>query len=185
MKFFNRALVCSVLIFAMFNAASCDILSANENIAEKIESLGYEAEQDGGKYVITDGDTQFTLRADISGKAKLEKITRELSPHREREIVDNIGVITIRPIDSKYVEVSLDDTVLETFDNGNNINLDEHISVVCGTDFSEDSINPYDSASVLGKATKYLYRITTYWMSAEELQELYAEGVYIVDSING
>lgn len=182
MRFIKRTLIFTVMLSAMLTMTACDIFS-NQNVAEKIENLGYEVEADGSEYILTDDDTQFVIKVTF-GTAKLQSITRELSPHGGTEVVDNIGIITIKPKNSQYVELSLDDTVLETFANGNSTNVDEHIGVVCGTDFSEESIDPYDAASVLGKATKYLHRITTNWMSAEELQALYEEGIDIVNSIN-
>lgn len=182
MRFIKRTFIFAIILSAILNMTACNILS-NQNVAEKIENLGYEVEANGSEYTLTDDDTQFVIKVTL-GTAKLQSITRELSPHGDIEVVDNIGVITIKPKNSKYVELSLDDTVLETFKNGNSTEIHEHVGVVCGTDFSEDSIDPTDPVSVLGKASKYLYIITTYWMTAEELQALYAEGVYIVNSIN-
>lgn len=156
----------------------------DSDMLDKIENLGYEIESDNGEeYIISKDNTQYVI-TEKRKHVELKSIIKELSPQEGREVVDNVGRIILKPIDSENVEVTLEDTVLETFDNGKSMNVEESIGFVCGTDFEEDSIDPDDAVSVLGKAEKYYYEITTYWMSKQDLQELYMKGMEIVDEIN-
>lgn len=143
--------------------------------------LGYEIEfTEDNKFLIQEGKTEYYLKIEKQN-LQLVKIVTERSPKTDIEVVDNKGMITITPLSLDKVEVSLEDTIEKSYDNGNVEHFNEKFRFVCGEEFSKESIDTEDSVSLLGKAERYYNKITRQWISEEELKNLYQRGLFLVE----
>ncbi len=147
------------------------------NIIEVAEQKGYDVEfEENQEFYVIEDDVKYYYKNSL-GKVRLMKIYTEVSSKAEYEVVDNKGKITIMVVGDDKFEVALDDAVIEVNYQGKELVFHEHCSFVCSSEFTEESIDLNDIATIRGKAGKYYNKITTNFISGDEICELYKRGM--------
>lgn len=171
------AIVITLGLLIMFSIWAIGGKQRKNRIMEIGEQKGYKIEfENNREFCITESNVKYYYKSSL-GKMWLTKIYTEVPCKTERQVVDDKGQITITIIGKDSMEVALDDYVIEENARGIETNFHEHIYFVCSSEFTLESIDTNNSVSILGKASKYYNKITTNFITSEELRELYENGV--------
>lgn len=185
MKNFKRAMLAVLILLLSLSLMSCNTYifkkEINEATADKLKDMGYNITVKDNIYVITENDADYIIKA-YKGEFVVYSITAELSPISDKDYVDNKGTLTIKRINSQYVSVDVEDEIYTELSDGRLTTFNERLGFNCTPEFSAASLDK--SSDILGKYDKYYNNIITNWITAEDLKNLYEDGLDIAEKVN-
>lgn len=154
----------------------CNGINEEQTLLRKAQELGYIMElNEDSRFSIQKDDANFKFEIGFD-KTSLIQIKKTISPSSNIQVINDIGTVTLKILKEDQVEVTLEDTVEANLAGGKTMELPETRTMICGTDFSVESIDQESTEAFMGKAEKNYSIITENWLSADQLKELYDEG---------
>lgn len=173
--------VLALAVLVIFNIFPLGGKKMKNEIIEIAEQKGYDIQfENAQEFCIIKDGVKYYYKNNL-GKVRLIKIYTEVPSKAEYEVVDDKGEITITVVGTDKVKVELKDGVIEVNNQGKELVFDEHISFVCSSKFTAESLDSDDIATIRGNADKYYNKITTNFITSEELRELYESGVVMAE----
>lgn len=186
----KKAIIVSSVIIVLIGilaVAGC-MFPGGEKMKNNIEDIaqknGYNLEflNDKEFYILQDGVKYYYKNGII--KTDFVKFEAEVDSSLDYEIVDNKGYITVFSLGEDKVEVVQEDDCPYTTASGKEAVFRESIRFTCTSEFTEESIDTDSATALVGKGNKEYTKVTKYFISAEELRELYENAMNICDSFN-